>query len=199
MTNKVSVIGTLFMAIPKQYNDVYEKILLLFSEYGLEAIKDCKVSCKDKNSKIIDCFNMFSSGVAAWNAKRYKEANLILNYVRGQLDIYYPNKPDNSKYIYFVNLPTRQKYTDITKEMLDESGIKVNNIKVDYIVEPTNDNLYIITDEIISNGIRSISDSDTFFPLNFTKQGVIDINGISYNVYISDGNFSNVQNILTIL
>lgn len=33
MIDSVNCIGTLFMTIPAQYNDIYEKILLLFSEY----------------------------------------------------------------------------------------------------------------------------------------------------------------------
>ena len=127
MINSANCIGTLFMTIPAQYNDIYEKILLLFSEYGLDAVKDCKVSCKNRQSRIVECFNIFTAGVAAFNASRYKETSLIMNYVRGQIDIYYPNKINNTKSIYFVLRDKTLGSDTITVEEIKDFEIKVNN------------------------------------------------------------------------
>ena len=77
--------------IPNDWLDTYKKILVVFSEYGLEAIKDCKATCDKRNSKIVDCYNIFNSAVAANVIGQTKKATLIYNYVKSQMDIYYPN------------------------------------------------------------------------------------------------------------
>ena len=199
MNNDVNCIGTLFMTIPNVYNDIYEKILLLFSEYGLDAIKDCKVSCRDKQSHIVDCFNIFTSGVAAWNAGRYKEANLIMNYIRGQLTIYYPNKDYNSSSIYFVLLNKSLSNTDITVDSIKDYEIKVNNIYTKYTISCNNKSeLYIVTDKTITTGLRTVTDSSKDDIIHFSKVGTITIENIDYNIYKPDISFTNTNSILTI-
>lgn len=91
MSNEVQSIGKVFMTIPIGYEEVYQKLMLLFSEYGIDAIKDCNVSCNKKQSHIIDCFNIFCSACAAHAIGRTKESSIIMNYLKGQMDIYYPN------------------------------------------------------------------------------------------------------------
>jgi hypothetical protein len=68
-TNLVEVtndIQFVYITIPKEYLCVYHKILVMLADYGIEMLKDCKASCTDRNSNVIECFNMFNAAVAAY-------------------------------------------------------------------------------------------------------------------------------------
>lgn len=200
MNNSVNCIGTLFMTIPAQYNDIYEKILLLFSEYGLDAVKDCKVSCRDRQSRIVECFNIFIAGVAAWNASRYKEASLIMNYIRGQIDIYYPNKVDNTKSIYFVLRNKTLNSDNFTIEEIKNFEIKVNNITTSYVVDcDATSELYIVSPVTLTSGTRTLLNSTSSNTIVFTKVTTIKVDDKDYIVYKPNVSFSNSTSIITIL
>ena len=76
---------------PDEWENTHNHILFIFSEYGIEAIKDCKAICSKRNSNIVDCFNIFNSAVAAYNAGLVRKAELIYNFLVGQLKIYFPH------------------------------------------------------------------------------------------------------------
>lgn len=200
MSNSVNYVGTLFMTIPAQYNDIYEKILLLFSEYGLDAVKDCKVSCRDRQSRIVECFNIFTAGVAAWNAGRYKEASLIMNYVRGQIDIYYPNKTDNTKSIYFVLRNKTLNSDNFTIEEIKNFEIKINNITTSYVVDcDATSELYIVSPVTLTSGTRTLLNSTSSNTIVFTKVTTIKVDDKDYIIYKPNTSFSNSTSIITIL
>lgn len=77
--------------IPIEWQNLYDKILFAFAQYGNEALKDCKATCESKNTHIVDCYNIFNSALAAKLIGNERQANLLYNYVKGQFDIYYPN------------------------------------------------------------------------------------------------------------
>lgn len=79
------------LTYPDEWEATHKHILILFSEYGVEAIKDCKSLCANRNSRLVDCFNIFNSAVAAYAAGYIKKATLTYNYLVGQLKIYFPN------------------------------------------------------------------------------------------------------------
>jgi hypothetical protein len=54
-----------YAIIPAEYVCVYHRILAMLADYGEEMLKDCKATCKDRNSGVIECFNMFNAAVAA--------------------------------------------------------------------------------------------------------------------------------------
>ena len=200
MINSANCIGTLFMTIPAQYNDIYEKILLLFSEYGLDAVKDCKVSCKNRQSRIVECFNIFTAGVAAFNAGRYKEASLIMNYVRGQIDIYYPNKINNTKSIYFVLRDKTLGSDTITVEEIKDFEIKVNNIATSYVVDcDTTSELYIISPINLTSGTRTLLNSISSNTIVFTKVSTLKVDDEDYIVYKPNISFTNSTSVVTII
>lgn len=200
MINSANCIGTLFMTIPAQYNDIYEKILLLFSEYGLDAVKDCKVSCKNRQSRIVECFNIFTAGVAAFNAGRYKEASLIMNYVRGQIDIYYPNKINNTKSIYFVLRDKTLGSDTITVEEIKDFEIKVNNIATSYVVDcGTTSELYIVSPINLTSGTRTLLNSISSNTIVFTKVSTLKVDDEDYMVYKPNISFTNSTSVVTII
>lgn len=89
-----------YITIPAEYICIYHRILVMLADYGIELIKDCKASCTNRNVKVIECFNMFNAAVAARKLNKEKEASLLINYVKAQLDLLYNGK-DNSPYIVY--------------------------------------------------------------------------------------------------
>lgn len=83
---------TLFIKVPKDYKELYERILHLLVEYGEEALKDCKTTCKDRNINIIDCYNMFLSLLAANELGKETLANVLYEHITYKLDFYFSNK-----------------------------------------------------------------------------------------------------------
>ena len=49
----------LYITIPADYVCVYHRIMVMLADYGEEMLKDCKASCTDRNSNVIECFNIF--------------------------------------------------------------------------------------------------------------------------------------------
>lgn len=93
----------IYITIPAEYVCVYHRLLELLTEYGIDMLKDCKASCKDRNQNIIDCYNMFNSAVAArklgldaGNNYYIKLAKTLINYVDATLKTLY-NKPCTDK------------------------------------------------------------------------------------------------------
>ena len=67
-----------YVTIPAEYICVYHRILAMLADYGEDMLKDCKVSCTDRNSNVIDCFNMFNAAVAARKLGKDKLAETLI-------------------------------------------------------------------------------------------------------------------------
>lgn len=76
----------IYSTIPSKYVITYHSVLTLFAEYGEEMLKDCKASCKDRNSDVLECFNMFNSAIAAYNLGKLKLADTIIKYINTKLE-----------------------------------------------------------------------------------------------------------------
>ena len=61
ITNKQYI----YLKIPTKYICIYHQLCELMVDFGEDMLKDCKASCTDRNSGVIECFNMFNSAVAA--------------------------------------------------------------------------------------------------------------------------------------
>ena len=79
-----------YMVIPSPYVCVYHNVLRLLADYGEEMLKDCKATCTQRNSGVIECWNMFNAAVAAYNLsnkneddpdKHLKLSKLLISYV----------------------------------------------------------------------------------------------------------------------
>ena len=118
--------------MPKEWNETYLKLCSIFSQYGIEAIKECKALCADRNVHIIDCYNVFNSAVAAYNSGRTREATLIYNYLVGQLNIYYPNFEPVLKTgaFYIFGMPFNDAY-----DFLDSGDTTIYPYLNNYIVD----------------------------------------------------------------
>lgn len=74
---------------PNDRLSLYNKLLLLYSKYGEEALKDCKATCNKVNKNIVTCWNMFNAACAAYKLEQFKKAELIFNYVDAQVNLIY--------------------------------------------------------------------------------------------------------------
>lgn len=92
-----------YVTIPADYICVYHRILSLLADYGMEMLQDCKASCSDKNSGVIECFNMFNSAVAARKLGNTKLASLLINYIKAKLNQLYKNKDNSTSFVFPVD------------------------------------------------------------------------------------------------
>ena len=98
-----------YVTIPAEYVCVYHKILAMLADYGEEMLKDCKASCTDKNSGVIECYNMFNAAVAARSLGQEKKATLIINYIKAKINQIYRGKENNPGYVFPIDEKGRIK------------------------------------------------------------------------------------------
>lgn len=80
-----------YMMIPSDWVCLYHKLLGYLADFGEVALKDCKVVCQGNNLYVIQCWNMFQSAVACRNLGKIKQADVLIDYIKAQLDIIYSN------------------------------------------------------------------------------------------------------------
>lgn len=93
----------IYVTIPAEYICVYHRILAMMADYGEEMLKDCKASCIDKNSGVIECFNMFNSAVAARKLGKDKLASVIITYVKAKINQIYKGKDNSTSFVFPVD------------------------------------------------------------------------------------------------
>lgn len=92
-----------YVTIPAEYICVYHRILAMLSDYGVEMLKDCKASCTDRNSGVIECFNMFNSAVACRKLGKDKEAATIIKYIKAKINQIYKGKDNSTSFVFPVD------------------------------------------------------------------------------------------------
>ena len=92
-----------YMTIPAEYVCVYHRILAMLADYGEEMLKDCKASCTDRNSGVIECFNMFNSAVAARKLGKSSLANTIIKYIKAKINQIYKDKDNSTSFVFPVD------------------------------------------------------------------------------------------------
>ena len=85
----------IYVTIPAEYVCVYHRILAMLADYGEDMLKDCKASCTDRNSGVIECFNMFNAAVAARKLGKDKLAETLIKYIKAKINQIYRGS-DNS-------------------------------------------------------------------------------------------------------
>lgn len=84
-----------YATIPADYVCVYHRILAMLADFGEEMLKDCKASCTDRNSGVIECKNMFDAAVAARKLGKDKLAETLIKYIKAKINQIYRGS-DNS-------------------------------------------------------------------------------------------------------
>lgn len=144
-----------YTIIPAEWVCIHRKLLMMMADYGEAMLKDCKASCSDRNSNIIECYNMFNAAVAAKNIGQDKKANLIINYIKAKINQFYKGV-DTSEFLTTVadkygSIETLVKCKDIPEfwlydEILDEnvfivgSGQNFEDVYKSYYARPYDGN-----------------------------------------------------------
>lgn len=92
-----------YVTIPAEYVCVYHRILAMLADYGIEMLKDCKATCTDKNSGVIECFNMFNSAVACHKLGKVKEAEVIIKYIKAKINQIYKGADNSTSFVFPVD------------------------------------------------------------------------------------------------
>ena len=123
------------LSVPLQYMKVYASILAALSDYGEDMLEDCKASCTDKDSGIVECFNMFNAAIAAYRLGETKKADTIISYIESTIQLKYKNivVPDN------ISFPVEEENVTINFdfnnppyfEMIEGIPIPLENIEIE--------------------------------------------------------------------
>lgn len=92
-----------YVTIPAEYICVYHRILAMMADYGEDMLKDCKANCTDRNSGVIECFNMFNSAVAARKLGKDKLAALIIKYIKVKINQIYKDKDNSTSFVFPID------------------------------------------------------------------------------------------------
>lgn len=92
-----------YVTIPAEYICVYHRILAMLADYGEDMLKDCKASCTDRNSNVIDCFNMFNAAVAARKLGKDKLAETLIKYIKAKINQMYKGADNSTSFVFPVD------------------------------------------------------------------------------------------------
>lgn len=93
----------IYVTIPAEYICVYHKILMMMADFGEDLLKDCKASCTNRNTNIIECFNMFNAAVAARKLNKTKLAETIIKYIKSKINQIYRNKAPYAGFVFPID------------------------------------------------------------------------------------------------
>lgn len=100
----------IYVTVPAEYICVYHRILAMLADYGEDMLKDCKAACKDRNSGVIECFNMFNAAVAARKlsegdetSKYGKLAKTLISYIKAKINQIYGGKDNSTSFVFPVD------------------------------------------------------------------------------------------------
>lgn len=92
-----------YVTIPAEYVCVYHKLLAMMADFGEDMLKDCKASCTDKNSNVIECYNMFNAAVSARAIGKEKLAETLIHYIKTKVNQIYKEENPVAGYVFPVD------------------------------------------------------------------------------------------------
>ena len=133
----------IYTTVPAEYVCVYHRILAMLADYGEEMLKDCKASCTDRNSNVIECFNMFNAAVAARSLGKTKLAETLIKYIKAKINQIYRGVNNETSFVFpidengqlkaFVSCNDRPRfYIDVDDLYKQDQGL---GFKEEYSIE----------------------------------------------------------------
>ena len=92
-----------YVTIPAEYICVYHRILAMLADFGEDMLKDCKASCTDRNSGVIECFNMFNAAVAARKLNKLKLAETLIKYIKEKINMIYGGVDNSTSFVFPID------------------------------------------------------------------------------------------------
>lgn len=96
----VNFVEYVYITIPAEYVCIYQKLLIMYVDFGNELLKNCKAPCDSKYRKLIDCYNAFNAAVAAKKLGQDKLAETLIKYVEEQIKVNYNGNPPCPDIVY---------------------------------------------------------------------------------------------------
>lgn len=93
----------IYTTIPAEYVCVYHRILAMMADFGEEMLKDCKATCTDKNTGVIECFNTFNAAVAARKLGKTKLAETLIKYIKAKINQIYKGADNSTSFVFPVD------------------------------------------------------------------------------------------------
>lgn len=93
----------IYVTVPAEYICVYHRILAMLADYGEDMLKNCKASCTDRNSNVIECFNMFNAAVAARKLGKDKLAETLIKYIKAKINQMYRGVDNSTSFVFPVD------------------------------------------------------------------------------------------------
>lgn len=198
-----------YITIPAEYVCVYHRIMAMLADYGEEMLKDCKASCTDKNSGVIECFNMFNAAIAARHLGQEKKAKLIINYVKAKINQIYKGIDNSTGFVFPIDenglLKAFVSCNDRPRFWIDDEVLYKQNqglgFEEEYSLEDENKgNGYVYPFDFdckasISNGI--ITPLLTFY-LDDKKLSEEEIRNVTVEYYVDEQYVSDLENYIVL-
>lgn len=148
----------IYITIPKEYVCVYHRILVMLADYGEEMLKDCKATCTERNSTVIECFNMFNAAVAAHTLGQEKKATLLINYIKAKINQIYKGEDNSPGFVFPVDengiLKAFVSCNDLPRFFVEDNVLYKQDQNLGYIEQ------YSLRDEIDHKSFVSPFDFD---------------------------------------
>ena len=93
----------IYVTVPAEYICVYHRILAMLADYGEDMLKNCKASCTDRNSGVIECFNMFNAAVAARKLGKDKLAKTLIKYIKAKINQIYKGFDNSTSFVFPID------------------------------------------------------------------------------------------------
>ena len=200
-----------FLKVPVKWTDIYNKLLILMSNRGIDMIKDCNASCDGETKKLIECWNQFNAACAAYAIGQETEAKILIRILIDCMNKKYKTNYDEEYYTDFntddlsyincnnstffineiINLYNADNFNDFSinnnlndaKELKNKIDEIINGFKQEYENETYNNEnaKYITGNEYL---ITEDVINDDLFIIRISKS--YKLNKISYNSIIGE-------------
>lgn len=137
-----------YITIPRDWLNLYHKILYLLADFGEAKLKDCTAECLKNNKVVLDCYAMFNAAIAAKEIHNNPLANALYKYVEATINAMYRGSTlpiDVEEPEYVLDLDNNQILINGTPYIIGESPDGTIEIKYE------NNNLVINSDNISIN------------------------------------------------
>lgn len=137
-----------YITIPRDWLNLYHKILYLLADFGEAKLKDCTAECLKNNKVVLDCYGMFNAAIAAKEIHNNPLANALYKYVEATINAMYRGSAlpiDVEEPEYVLDLDNNQILINGTPYTIGEASDGSIEIKYE------NNNLVINSDNISIN------------------------------------------------
>ena len=209
----------IFLKVPVKWTEIYNKLLILMSNRGIDMIKDCNASCDGETKKLIECWNQFNAACAAYAIGQETEAKILIRILIDCMNKKYKTNYDEEYYTDFnidslpyincnnstffideiINLYNADNFNDFSinnnlnnaEELKDKIDEIINGFKQEYENKTYNNKntKYITGNEYL---ITEDVISDDLFIIRLSKD--YKLSKISYNSIIGENIIYDLSN-----